>query len=243
MALRGERCVLRRWRAKDIGSLVQHANNMNVSRYLRDRFPYPYTRRDARAFLAGATGAGSDDTKLAIDVEGEAVGGIGVIIGADVERFSAEVGYWLGEPFWGRGIATEALNMFSQDVFERLNLLRLFAVASAANAGSARVLEKAGYQQEGVMRSAAVKFGVPNDQLLFARINPHWRGLNSVNSHSKLQAPRHSQLPTSKQNCQFDVEIVVWALVWKLAIGSALGFGSWSLEVDLTIILRCPPNT
>ena len=164
MVLRGERCVLRRWRAKDIGSLVQHANNMNVSRYLRDRFPYPYTRRDARAFLAGAT------------VAGEAVGGIGVITGTDVERFSAEVGYWLGEAFWGRGIVTEALNLFSQDVFERLNLLRLFAVASAANVGSARVLEKAGYQQEGVMRSAAVKFGVPNDQLLFARINPHWRG-------------------------------------------------------------------
>jgi RimJ/RimL family protein N-acetyltransferase len=177
MVLRGERCELRRWRAKDIGSLVQHANNMNVSRYLRERFPYPYTRRDARAFLAGAAGAGSEDTKLAIDVDGEAVGGIGVIVGTDIERFSAEVGYWLGEAFWGRGIATEALNLFSQNVFERLNLLRLFAVASVANVGSARVLEKAGYQQEGVMRSAAVKFGVPNDQLLFARINPHWRGV------------------------------------------------------------------
>ncbi len=173
MVLRGERSVLRRWRAKDLASLVRHANNINVSRYLRDRFPYPYTRKDARAFLAGA---GSDDTKLAIDVDGEAVGGIGVIVGSDVERFSAEVGYWLGEPFWGRGIVTEALNIFSEDVFERLNLLRLFAVASAANVGSARVLEKAGYQQEGVLRSAAVKFGQPHDQLLFARINPHWRG-------------------------------------------------------------------
>ena len=70
---------LRRWRAKDTGLLVQHANNMNVARYLRDRFPYPYTRRDARAFLAGATGAGDRRTNLAIDVEGEAVGGIGFI--------------------------------------------------------------------------------------------------------------------------------------------------------------------
>jgi ribosomal-protein-alanine N-acetyltransferase len=185
MVLRGERCVLRRWRAKDIGSLVHHADNINVSRYLRDRFPYPYTRRDARAFLSGATGAGSDDTKLAIDVDGEAVGGIGVIVGCDVERFSAEVGYWLGEPFWGRGIVTEALNLFSEDVFERLNLLRLFAVASAANVASARVLEKAGYEKEGVMRSAAVKFGVPNDQLLFARINPHWRAPVSASHPQK----------------------------------------------------------
>jgi RimJ/RimL family protein N-acetyltransferase len=176
MVLTGQRCVLRRWRARDLASLVHHANNANVSRYLRDRFPHPYTRKDGRAFLASASGFGSDDTRFAIEVEGEAAGGIGVIIGTDVERFSGEVGYWLGEPYWGRGIVSEALTMFSEDVFQRLNLLRLFAVASAPNVASARVLEKAGYQQEAVMRSAAVKFGQPNDQLLFARINPQWRG-------------------------------------------------------------------
>jgi [ribosomal protein S5]-alanine N-acetyltransferase len=177
MELRGETCVLRRWRTRDLASLVRHANNANVSRYLRERFPYPYTRRDARAFLASAAIPGADDTRLAIDVGGEAVGGIGVIIGTDIERYSAEVGYWLGEEYWGRGIVTEALQLFSDDVFERLNLLRLFAVAAVANVGSARVLEKAGYQQEAVMRSAAVKFGQPNDQLLYARINPSWRGV------------------------------------------------------------------
>jgi RimJ/RimL family protein N-acetyltransferase len=177
MELRGKTCVLRRWRTRDLASLVLNANNANVSRYLRERFPYPYTRRDARAFLASAAGSGGDDTRLAIDVDGEAVGGIGVIIGSDIERFSAEIGYWLGEDYWGRGIVTEALTMFSEDVFERLNLLRLFAVAAVANVGSARVLEKAGYQQEAVMRSAAVKFGEPNDQLLYARINANWRGI------------------------------------------------------------------
>jgi len=177
MILTGKQCVLRPWRGKDIGSLVRHANNINVSRYLRDRFPYPYTRRDARGFLATATGADADDSRLAIDVDGEAVGGIGAIVGSDVERFSAEIGYWLGESYWGRGIVTEALTLFSAHVFERMNLLRLFAVASAPNLASARVLEKAGYQQEGVMRSAAVKFGQPHDQLLYARINPHWRGV------------------------------------------------------------------
>jgi len=185
MVLRGPRCVLRRWRGRDLPALVRHANNINVSRYLRDRFPYPYTRRDARAFLAVASGAGGEDTKLAIEVDGEAAGGIGVIIGSDIERFSAEIGYWLGEAFWGRGIATEALAMFSENVFERLNLLRLFAVAAAANAASTRVLEKAGYQKEGVLRCAAVKFGVPNDQLLFARINPNWRGTDINGSRLK----------------------------------------------------------
>ena len=171
---------LRRWRAEGHRSLVRHANNINVSRYLRDRFPYPYTRKDARGVSRRRHRRGSGRTKLAIDVDGEAVGGIGVIVGSDVERFSAEVGYWLGEPFWGRGIVTEALMLFSEHVFERLNLLRLFALALAENVGSARVLEKAGYQQEGVMRSAAVKFGKPHDQLLFARINPHWRSTESA---------------------------------------------------------------
>jgi RimJ/RimL family protein N-acetyltransferase len=178
MELRGHKCVLRRWRTRDLDSLIRHANNANVSRYLRERFPYPYTRRDARAFLASAAGSGPDDTRMAIDVGGNAVGGIGVIIGTDIERYSAEVGYWLGEEFWGRGIVTEALTLFTADVFERLNLLRLFAVAAVANVGSARVLEKAGYQQEAVMRCAAVKFGQPNDQLLFARINLAWRGVD-----------------------------------------------------------------
>ena len=177
MELRGQKCVLRRWRTRDLASLVHHADNANVSRYLRERFPHPYTRRDGRACLANAAGSGAEDTRLAIDVGGEAVGGIGIIIGTDIERYSAEVGYWLGEELWGRGIATEALTLFTGDVFERLNLLRLFAVAAVANVGSARVLEKAGYQQEAVMRSAAVKFGQPSDQLLFARINPNWRGV------------------------------------------------------------------
>ena len=168
MVLRGERCVLRRWRAKDIGSLVQHANNMNVSRYLRDRFPYPYTRRDARAFLAGATGAGSDDTKLAIDVEGEAVGGIGVITGADVARFSGEVGSWLGEAFWGRGIMTAAVRGMSNYALGELDLVRLESPVFEWNPASMRVLEKAGYQFEGRLRKSVFKDGQIIDACIYA---------------------------------------------------------------------------
>ena len=178
MRLQGERCLLRPWRSRDLGPLVQHANNANVSRYLRDRFPYPYTRKDGRGFLSMVTAGAGDDTKMAIEVDGEAVGGIGVIRGSDIERFSAELGYWLGEAYWGRGIGSEAVGLFTADVFARLNLLRVFAVAASANVASARVLEKAGYQQEGVLRSAAVKFGQPHDQLMYARVNPHWRGVD-----------------------------------------------------------------
>ena len=179
MVLAGDRCVVRPWRSRDASSLVRYANNLNVARYLRDRFPHPYTSADARAFLAMATGRNGQGTTFAIDIGGEAVGGIGILAGSDIERFSAEIGYWLGEPFWGRGAATEAVALVTGDAFARLNMLRLFALPAASNAASARVLEKAGYEREAVLRSAAVKFGQPQDQLLYARINPAWRGAES----------------------------------------------------------------
>ena len=92
-----------------------------------------------------------------------------------IERFSAEIGYWLGEVHWGRGIVTEALTLVTEDVFRRRNLLRLFALPFADNVGSTRVLEKAGYLREGILRSSAVKFGKPRDQAIYARINAAWR--------------------------------------------------------------------
>jgi RimJ/RimL family protein N-acetyltransferase len=161
----------------DAESVVRHANNINVARQLRDRFPHPYTRANASAFLKAATSA-PEPSNLAIDVSGEAVGAVGYVPGIDVERFSAEIGYWLGEPFWGRGIATEALLLVTDHVFDTLNMLRLFALPFADNAGSIRVLEKAGYVREAVLRSSSVKYGQPRDQLLYARVNTAWRGLS-----------------------------------------------------------------
>jgi RimJ/RimL family protein N-acetyltransferase len=113
-------------------------------------------------------------TNLAIEADGEAAGGIGFEPGTDVERYSAEIGYWLGEKLWGRGIVTEALSLVTEYAFAQCNLLRLFALPFADNAASARVLEKAGYSLEGVLRLSSVKFGRPRDQLIYARINPRW---------------------------------------------------------------------
>ncbi len=171
--LAGGRCTVRAWELADAAALARHANNVNVSKQLRDRFPHPYTISAARAFLDHAVPA-RPVTNFAIDVGGESVGGIGFAAGSDVERFSAEIGYWLGEPFWGRGIATEALSLVTEYAFATMNILRLFALPFADNAASARVLEKAGYVREGLLRSASVKFGVPRDQLMYARINPRW---------------------------------------------------------------------
>jgi [ribosomal protein S5]-alanine N-acetyltransferase len=179
MKLQGARCIVRRWRGSDAASLVRHANNINVARQLRDRFPHPYTASDAKTFLLHVEQAGDEATNLAIDVGGDAVGAIGFTIGSDVERYSAEIGYWLGEEYWGRGIVTEALVMVTERAFDRLNLVRLFAVPFADNAASARVLEKAGYAREGLLRSSAVKYGETRDQLLYARVNEQWRGASS----------------------------------------------------------------
>ena len=176
LLLQGARCSVRPWRRTDVDALVYHANNLNVARNLRDRFPHPYTRADARFFLKHATAA-EDLTNLCIEVDGVAAGAVGYVPGHDVERFSAEIGYWLGEELWGRGIATEALSLVTTHAFTELNYLRLFAVPFADNPASVRVLEKAGYEREALLRASAVKFGQPKNQWLYGRINPSWRGV------------------------------------------------------------------
>jgi RimJ/RimL family protein N-acetyltransferase len=158
--------------------LVRHANNINVAKQLRDRFPHPYMRAHATAFLKFAVGGEGEPANMAIDRDGEAVGGIGFVPGTDVERFSSEIGYWLSEEYWGQGIATEAVVLVTAHVFDRLNMLRLFALPFADNAGSIRVLEKAGYMREGILRASSVKFGQPRDQVLYAKINPEWHGVS-----------------------------------------------------------------
>jgi RimJ/RimL family protein N-acetyltransferase len=173
--LAGTLCIVRRWRMADAEALVRHANNINVARQLRDRFPHPYSRANAHAFLKAATSAAGSDN-LAIEVNGEAAGAIGHVAGTDVERYSAEIGYWLGEEHWGHGVATEALVLVTEWLFTTSNILRLFALPFVDNLGSIRVLEKAGYVREATLHSSSVKYGGPRDQALYARVNPGWKG-------------------------------------------------------------------
>jgi ribosomal-protein-alanine N-acetyltransferase len=176
MELTGRLCIVRPWRVGDAAALTTHANNANIARQLRDRFPHPYTARDARAFIKACAGTGTrPPTSFAIVVDGEAAGAVGIMPGADVERFSAEVGYWLGEPFWGRGITLEAVQLVSAYAFDTCKLLRLFALPFADNHRSLRVLEKAGYTREATLRASAVKAGTVRDQALYALVNPQWK--------------------------------------------------------------------
>jgi ribosomal-protein-alanine N-acetyltransferase len=162
-------CVIRSYRVEDAESLALNANNRKIWKNLRDGFPNPYGIENANIFIQKAMTA-NPETMYAICVEGFAVGGIGFTLHSDIERISAEVGYWLGEPFWSRGIVTEALKAVTKYAIERQKLLRVYAVPFESNKASHRVLEKSGYQLEGRMRKSAIKDGKVMDQFLYAYI-------------------------------------------------------------------------
>lgn len=159
---------IRDWRADDVASLARHANDPRIARNMRDRFPHPYTTADAEAFLAMVE-AMDPRTFFTIAVDGRAAGGIGYTLHPDVERVSAEIGYWLGTAFWGRGIMTAAVKALTSYIFiQHDEMRRVYAVPFASSAASIRVLQKAGYELEGRMRQSAIKYGEVTDQLLFA---------------------------------------------------------------------------
>jgi len=163
--------VVRRWQDGDQSSLVRHANNRKVWRNLKDRFPHPYTDDDARSWLALARSE-PDKAGFAIEVEGLCAGGIGLVPLADVHARCAHIGYWLGEPFWGRGIMTAVVRAVSDYALARRGFLRLEAPVFAWNPASMRVLEKCGYVREGVLRKSVCKDGEIIDSVLYARVTP-----------------------------------------------------------------------
>jgi len=166
---------VRAWQPSDASSLALHANDRRIWLNLRDRFPHPYRLADAEAFIAMATTM-SPITFFAIAIDGEAVGGIGYTLHEDVERISAEIGYWLGTAFWGRGIMTTALMEITRYAFDQhADLRRIYAVPYAWSNASLRVLQKAGYRLEGRMRQSAIKDGVVTDQLMYAILRDELR--------------------------------------------------------------------
>ena len=164
-------CTVRSWEFGDVDTLPAYANNRKIWMNLRDAFPHPYTRQNARDWIRGVKQR-LPETSFAIAVDGEAVGGIGFVMHSDVERVSAEIGYWLGEPFWGRGITSAALRAVTQYAMDTHGLTRVFAVPFAWNAASCRVLEKAGYVLEARLRKSAIKDGRLIDQFQYAFIAP-----------------------------------------------------------------------
>lgn len=164
-----DRIVLRPWRAADLDDLVAHADDARVSRGVSDRFPFPYTRADGEAFLAGRV-VDMSVPVFAIEIDGRAAGGIGMRPFAGERRVGAEFGYWLGQRYWGQGVMTRVVAVFAPWAMDALALERLQATVVDFNVGSARVLEKNGFTEEGVHRRALRKQGQLHDLRMFARL-------------------------------------------------------------------------
>jgi [ribosomal protein S5]-alanine N-acetyltransferase len=168
--LAGAGVTLRSLREDDLRPMAALADNRNVWRNLLDVFPSPYSLADARAFYARLAGDLGPSRAFAITLDDHFVGMSGFEPLSDVHRYGASIGYWLGEPYWGRGIATRALKTLTAYAFATFSIERLQAEVFAWNPASARVLEKAGYTLEGRTRRSIVKAGHITDGLLYARL-------------------------------------------------------------------------
>ena len=161
--------TLRPWREADAASIARYADNEKIAAALRDVFPWPYRRQDAAAFVADCVrNEGRGQLARAIEADGGAVGSITLTLGSDVYRRSAELGYWLAEPFWGRGIMTRAVREMCALGFAAWDIVRIHAEPFARNAASRRVLEKAGFSLEGTLRRSVCKNGELLDSCIYA---------------------------------------------------------------------------
>jgi len=159
--------TLRPFSVDDLDSLVKYANNPKIASNLTDKFPYPYTKENGKMFIEFAT-KNTPINIFAIDINGEACGGIGIHPQEDVHRKNAELGYWLAEPFWGNGIITKAITEIIEYGFNNFDITRIFARPYGTNTASQRVLEKAGFTLEGKFEKTLFKNGEYKDELVYA---------------------------------------------------------------------------
>jgi len=158
---------LRGFYDRDISSIAVHANNYHVSRYMASRMPYPYTRDDATWWVE--TGSKELGLNMAIDLAGECIGVVGVRPGQFEYQYSAEIGYWIAEQHWGKGIATEAVAKMTERIFAGEEIVRLCAPVYSPNKASMRVLEKCGYSLEAIHRKAVFKNDAFMDEHIFVK--------------------------------------------------------------------------
>lgn len=164
-------CVIRRWRLEDSRSLAKNLSNKKILDNLRDGLPYPYTEADAEAYISAMLAADPDKAfAFAITLDDEAVGSIGAFRCGNIHSRTAELGYYIGEKYWGRGYMTSAVRQLCEYVFENTDILRIFAAPFSTNVASCRVLEKAGFQFEGTLRHNAVKNGKVLDMKMYALV-------------------------------------------------------------------------
>jgi RimJ/RimL family protein N-acetyltransferase len=166
---------LREWQLSDAASLAENANNINVWNNVRDYFPHPYSEKDGEAFISAVL---RDEMGIerAIVVDDKAVGGIGIFPKTDVERISAEIGYWLGEKYWNKGIVTQAVQEFTEYVFLNFpEIQKIYAPVFDFNLASQKVLQKAGFEREAILKQAAIKNGKIIDEHYYSLLKSQWQ--------------------------------------------------------------------
>ena len=163
--------ILREWEIEDAISVAKYANNKKIADNLRDAFPYPYTLSNAMDYIGFCINADRKKNILrAITIDGVAVGSIGVFGKDDVYRKSAELGYWLAEDFWNKGIITRAIKHITEIAFNDLDIVRIFAEPYFNNIGSRKVLEKSGFELEGILRKSVYKHNRYLDSCIYSII-------------------------------------------------------------------------
>lgn len=164
-------CTIRGWQLEDAADLAKVINNKKIQDNLRDGIPYPYTKADAEEFITAMRLADQNQTyAFAIIADGRVIGSIGVFRCENIHFRSAEMGCYIAEDYWGRGIGTNVVKQVSAYIFAHTDIIRIFAEPFAQNQASCRILEKAGFQLEGLLRKNAVKNGRILDMKMYALI-------------------------------------------------------------------------
>ena len=167
-------CQIRKWKLSDAADLAAALSNKKIQDNLRDGLPYPYTEQDGADYISAMLSADENETyAFAIAVDGKVIGSIGVFRQANIHRRTGELGYYIAEEYWGKGIMTEAVKQICEYVFNNSDIVRIYAEPFAFNIASCRVLEKAGFQYEGTLRSNAVKNGEVIDMKMYSVINDY----------------------------------------------------------------------
>jgi RimJ/RimL family protein N-acetyltransferase len=164
-------CIIRKWRLTDASDLAVNLSNKKVQDNLRDGLPYPYTVKDAEEYIAAMINSDPDKIfAFAIVLDNKVIGSIGVFRCENIHNRTAELGYYIGEPYWGKGIMTSAVKQACEYVFAYSDILRIFAEPFSYNIASCQVLEKAGFQFEGLLRKNAIKNGEIVDMKMYALV-------------------------------------------------------------------------
>lgn len=164
-------CKIRKWKLSDAKDLASVISNKKIQDNLRDGLPYPYTEQDATDYISAMLSEDENETfAFAITIDNKAIGSIGAFRQKNIHRHTAEIGYYIAEEYWGKGLMTEAVKQICSYIFDKSNIVRIYAEPFSYNKASCRVLEKTGFLYEGTLRSNAIKNGKTIDMLMYSRL-------------------------------------------------------------------------